>query len=516
MDDFPARLRAIADLKVAMMRDEGGRHEYDGAPADLSPDGVRDKLTRVGRGDRFADDHDEAHASVAEEGLRVEFGELELHRSNPLYHLDELDVMVYEREYAPEAERRAARERHLAEWPRVVDTALATLDRLSAPVAASLVDSARGLAAAVPADAPENVRTAALAAQRRLVEFLEKAAEHGDPSAALGGSALARLMGASEGLEADLGSLAEQADTERDRLKERLAETTARIDPGRDPMDVVRGLVRDHPDPDSVVTEAAKWTEHAIAFTRDRGLAPYPDGECEVRLSPESQRWAPAMLVWAAPGEPEGPSYYFVSPPDPAWSEQESAEWLEMFSPTTLPAISVHEVAPGHFSHGRAVRRAVGPVRRTLRSMSFVEGWAHYAEELCVDEGFGAYAEEAVGDGFSAAQFEAGVWIEALIRVTRLASAIGVHTGAITVEDAARRFAEDTPLAGPAALAEARRATIDPTYGRYTWGKLEILKLREEARQRWGSDYSLGRFHKAMLDLGAPPLGLLGTALERG
>ena len=134
------------------------------------------------------------------------------------------------------------------------------------------------------------------------------------------------------------------------------------------------------------------------------------------------------------------------------------------------------------------------------------EGWAHYGEELCVEEGFAA----------DDPRIAIGVWLEALVRVTRLACAIGVHTAGMTIADAARRFEADTHLSGQAALSEARRATFDPTYGRYTWGKLEILKLRERARKDWGTDFTLQRFHKAMLDLGSPPLGLLGTALDRG
>ena len=107
-------------------------------------------------------------------------------------------------------------------------------------------------------------------------------------------------------------------------------------------------------------------------------------------------------------------------------------------------------------------------------------------------------------------------WSRALIRVTRLACAIGVHTAGMTVQEGARRFESDTTLLGPAALAEARRATFDPTYGRYTWGKLEIMELREQARQKWGADFSLRRFHTALFDLGSPPLGLLQTAVDRG
>jgi uncharacterized protein (DUF885 family) len=91
-----------------------------------------------------------------------------------------------------------------------------------------------------------------------------------------------------------------------------------------------------------------------------------------------------------------------------------------------------------------------------------------------------------------------------------------VHTAGMSVEEGARRFEADTHIAGQAALAEAARATFDPTYGRYTWGKLEIVALRERARAAWGSGFSLPRFHAALLDLGSPPLGLLDTAVLRG
>jgi hypothetical protein len=302
----------------------------------------------------------------------------------------------------------------------------------------------------------------------------------------------------------DLGRLAERADAERDRLMARLTESCAELGfTGRSPLDVARELVRQHPGIDGVIDAARVGTERAIAFTREKDLVPYHDGECLVGIAPESRRWSMAMMSWAAPGEPDGPSWYHITPPDPSWPERDIEEWLEVFSETTLPAINVHEVAPGHFSHGRALRHARSDVRRTLMSMAFAEGWAHYGEELCVEEGF------APEDP----RFAIGVWLEALIRVTRLACAVGVHTGTMTVEEGARRFEADTHIAGPAALSEAARATFDPTYGRYTWGKLEILRLRERARAEWGAGFTLKRFHTAMLDLGSPPLGLLDRAL---
>ena len=103
--------------------------------------------------------------------------------------------------------------------------------------------------------------------------------------------------------------------------------------------------------------------------------------------------------------------------------------------------------------------------------------------------------------------------IEALVRVTRLVVAIGVHTGAMTIDEATEHFVTDAFLQGSAARSEATRAAWDPTYGRYTWGKLEIMALRDEAMARWGRRYSHRRFHDALMALGAPPLGLMGDIL---
>jgi hypothetical protein len=511
MSLFP-RLRAVCDLDVSEVREYAGRHEYDGKPQDLSPAGVRAGLAALAAardgGERVADAHDEAHLAAAEEHKRVTFAELELHRRNPLYHLGELDLACYDRDYAPQAERDAARAEHVAAWPRACDAAVESLDQVSAPVAQALLGGIRGLAAGL-GERP-GISAAAMAAARaahaRLVAHVERAAADGDPDPALGGPALTALMSSAEATPVDLGRLAEQADAERDRLHALLADGCARVDAGRPALDVARELVRDHPDGAGVIEAARHWTERALRFTRDHDLVPHHDGECLVGPAPESRRWSMAMMSWAAPGEPEGPSWYHITPPEESWPEREREEWLEVFSHTTLPGITVHEVAPGHFSHGRALRHLTSDVRRILQSSAFIEGWAHYSEELCVEEGF--------GDGDP--RIPVGIWLEALVRVTRLACAIGVHTAGMTIGDAARRFETDTHLSGPAALSEARRATFDPSYGRYTWGKLEILKLRERARKDWGAGFSLKRFHQAMLDLGSPPLGLLGTALDRG
>ncbi len=502
------RLRAVCDLMVPEVREYAGLHEYDGAVQDLSPAGVEAALEGLGQGDPLPDAHDEAHLSALETAMHTAFAVVEEHRRNPLVHLSNLDLACYDRQYAPAVVRAEARLAHLRRWPEAVAGALESLDRVPAPVAWALLRPARGLADGLDQfdGLDPEAAEAARSAHTRLVDRLEEAAASGPPEVALGSDVLARLMGDPEALPVDLDRLSGRASAERDRLIGLLREACGRLRPGSEPAALVPELVADHPGPDGIYEEARAQIAEATEFTLAADLLADPGGECLVGPAPPSRRWAMAMMSWSAPYEEEAPAWYYVNPPDPAWSEQEQEEWLSVFSRTTLPAITVHEVTPGHFAHGRMLRRLTSEVRRTLYSSAFVEGWAHYVEELMVEEGFRS----------DDPRFAIGVYVEALVRVTRLAVSIGIHTGAMPMAEAVSLFERDAFLKGPAAESEAWRASFDPTYGRYTWGKLEIMALRDEAAARWGRRYSHRRFHDALLGLGAPPLGLMGDALDAG
>ena len=232
---------------------------------------------------------------------------LELHRRNPILHLAALDLACYDRDYAPQQQRDEARAAHLA--------ALAGRDRRRDRDPGPGQRAGRGRAGRRHPRAgrwhPARAPTSGSARPRwprtpGWWSTSSRAAAEGDPDAALGPAALSAIMSSAEGMPVDLGRLSERADAERDRLTALLAESCARVDPGRPPLEVARELVRDHPDADGVIAAARHWTELAIAFTRDRDLVPYQDGECRVGLAPESRRWAMAMMSPAAPGEPDG------------------------------------------------------------------------------------------------------------------------------------------------------------------------------------------------------------------
>jgi Bacterial protein of unknown function (DUF885) len=504
MDD---RLRAVCALFMPSVREEGGVHAYDGTVSDLSPEGVRRALAALG-GPAYADPAIESHVAAFEKFARVWFGDLEFHRWNPDVHLRNLNLMLYERRYAPAPERRSARNRHLALWPDAVDMAVRSLDRLSQPTAAALVSSARVLAAQIPVSEPdEQVAERARQAIGRLTAHLQRAARDGDPDPAIGEKHLAALMTSAESLPFDCDRMRATAVAEAGRLTEMLTVACRRISPRDEPRDTVAALLADRPRTDEeIIASAWSVTQDLLAFCRDRDLMPYHDGELEMGLDPDAQGLYLANMRFCAPEEAECESTYHLTPPDWSWPQAEIDEWLKKFCPAVIGAISAHEVAPGHFLHFRALRHVTGLPRRILQSYTFAEGWGHYAEEVCVEEGFRA----------DDPRFEAGVCLEALARVVRLASSIGLHTGEMTVDDSARMFREVAYMPAPTARHEANRGLFDPMYGRYTWGKLVLRDARSRARQAWGSGYSLPRFHRGVLALGCPPIGLLGPALQDG
>jgi uncharacterized protein (DUF885 family) len=216
------------------------------------------------------------------------------------------------------------------------------------------------------------------------------------------------------------------------------------------PSRLIPELLRDHPGEEGIYAAAQETIDEATAFVTANDLLPPLGGVCEAGPAPPSRRWAAAMMYWTGPFEDDAPARYYVSPPDENWDDDARHEWLAVFSATLGPAVTVHEVTPGHFAHGRMLRQLVrGDVRRSLFSEAFVEGWAHYGEELMVDEGFRA------GDP----RFAIGVCLNALTGVTALAASLGIHRGTMSVDDATARFEADAFLLGPAARSEAARVT---------------------------------------------------------
>jgi uncharacterized protein (DUF885 family) len=143
-------------------------------------------------------------------------------------------------------------------------------------------------------------------------------------------------------------------------------------------------------------------------------------------------------------------------------------------------------------------------LQKIYGSYSFVEGWAHYVEEMMLEEGFASTDQARLG------QLE-----DALLRNCRFVASVGMHTEGMSVEQAEERFMRDCHIAKAEARAQAIRGTFDPGYFAYTLGKLEILQLRDEAKKKLGPKFSLQRFHDALLAQGSPPVALIREKVLR-
>jgi uncharacterized protein (DUF885 family) len=196
-------------------------------------------------------------------------------------------------------------------------------------------------------------------------------------------------------------------------------------------------------------------------------------------------------------------AFFNVTLPDKSWDKKQTEEYLEGFSKGTIISTATHEAFPGHYVQFLWVQRAPSKVRKLLGCSSNAEGWAHYSEQMMLDEGYGA------GD----LKLRLGQLQDALLRNARFIAGIQMHTGKMTVEEATEFFVKEGYQVRPVAEKEAKRGTSDPTYLVYTLGKLEILKLRDDYKKMKGGKYTLQGFHDAFLQQGFPPIKIVRKAL---
>ncbi len=328
----------------------------------------------------------------------------------------------------------------------------------------------------------------ALAAEAAAVAGrLREAAKKGGAGHALGPEKFLALLRVQEGFAGTLAEFREKG--ENDLAKNRAAYEAA-----------AAGLKPARPRAERLLAETAAMVERARAFVLERGLVTLAtDDTAGVRESPPFMRWNQAFLDASGPLDPARDAFYYVTLPDPTWPEKERLEYVPTYG--DIASTTTHEVYPGHFVQGRWLVRAPTRVQKMVASYSFVEGWAHYAEQMMVEEGFAA--------GGGAEEARRGQLADALLRDCRYVVAHGVHAGGMTVEAAEERFVRDCHQDRATARQQARRATFDPGYFAYTYGKLAILALRDEAKAALGPAFTLRRFHDEVLAHGQPPLGLL-------
>jgi len=510
-----------------------GLHAYDGRLQPVTPEALDARLRTVRQREdslrrlppealspRQALDREVLLAALERE--RFELEDLRTYQRNPLVYADALDVTLYvKRRYAPADRRAEALAEHLRQLVGFLEQARRNLEPdCPRPYVATALEMFAGgleflrdhLPSAVQ-DVSPAVRTRLEAAHGPAVEavaafarFLrEELLPRAPEDFALGPDRYRRMLWAGERVDQDLEGLRRRAEEELERLREELAAAARAVDPHLPPEEVVRALGREHPDEAELVPTVERILRELRGFLREHPVVTVPEpADCRVEPTPPFLRWAFALMDTAGPFEEEDvDSFYYVTLPDPAWPQEEKEAWLSRFDVHTLRTTSVHEAYPGHHVHFLRLRHVPSRAAKALTSYAFVEGWAHYCEEMMLECGY--------GDGDP--KLRVAQLVEAVVRAVRFRASLGLHTEGWTVEEAARRFVQDAYLEPLPARKEAERGTFDPGYLSYTLGKILLKELRADCERAWGSGFRLKDFHDRLLDLGAPPVPLARRAL---
>ena len=304
-----------------------------------------------------------------------------------------------------------------------------------------------------------------------------------------------------EGLTVGAARLLDIAMRELRNTQEEFRRVASRVN-GGDPLAAWQKTKADHPAAGQLVPVAQQQLDELIDFIKRQRIISVPEGApVAVRPTPRFYRWTAASMWTPGPFEAKPlRAFYYITDVDPSWTAEKQDEHLRDFNYGALWAISIHEVFPGHFLHYQHLRQIDSTLRKSIlfSSLAFVEGWAHYCEQMMIDEGF---RKNDTG-------VRLGQLAEALIRLCRCIVGIRLHCEDMSVEQAVRFFREEAFLEEPSARREAERGTFDPSYILYSAGKLMLLKLREDYKTRAEGKFSLREFHDTLLGNGTVPIWL--------
>jgi uncharacterized protein (DUF885 family) len=276
----------------------------------------------------------------------------------------------------------------------------------------------------------------------------------------------------------------------------------AQIDPKKSPEQIQSELQQDHPEPGRLLQTFRDDLVGIRQYIVDKQIVTIPSP-----VAPIVEETPPFMraLTFASMDTP-GPyetvakeAFFNVTLPEPDWPKEKTESFMGQFNRETMIAVAVHEVYPGHYVQFLWLPSVPSKVRKLLGCGSNAEGWAHYGEQMMLDEGYGN------GDP----KLRLGQLQDALLRNARYIVGISMHTGKMTFDDAVQFFQKEGYQPRSVAEVEAKRGTSDPTYLVYTLGKLEIMKLREDYKQKMRGSFSLQKFHDTFLQQGFPPIKIV-------
>jgi uncharacterized protein (DUF885 family) len=525
VDDYLAYLYEVLPTQASL----DGVHLHDDLLEDLSRPAIEANVRALSGFSRRLNQIDSSLLSPTEQvehrivGANIEsrMYELEAIRTwdrNPQIYSDALGMSLAGQAlfaYSPEAERARRVASKLRQVPRLVQAARENIKETPGIFVKVGLEAWRGALKFIESELPRafstlddlhilgdlaDTSTEAAGAISSYLEYLETdLAPRAKASFRLGRERFEQKLKTEEGITLSADRLLTIALRELHEVQEEFRSVASRLD-GGDPLDVWRRAKEDHPAPGTLVSVAQSHLQELEAFLQRQAIVTVPTGEpVVVAPTPEFFRWAFASMWTPGPFETKpSRAYYYLTDVDRSWPPERQKEHLRDFNLPTLWSISIHEVYPGHFLQAQHSRQVESKVRRStlLASNAFVEGWAHYCEQMMMEAGFRR------GD----ATLRLGQLAESLVRLARFVVGIRLHCEDLSVEQGMRFFRDEAFLEEATARREAERGTFDPGYIVYSLGKLMMLKLRHDYQEQLDGKFSLRTFHDAVLAQGTAPL----------
>ena len=323
---------------------------------------------------------------------------------------------------------------------------------------------------------------------------------------AIGAEAFSKKLAYEEMVDLPLERLLQIGEANLELDYREFVETAGKVQSSTSPAAVMASLSKEHPSADRLIPATRQTLAGIRKFLVDKRIITLPnDNLPQVQETPPYARNG-SFASMDSPGAYEtkaDEAFYYVTPPEKEWDSKHVEEHLRLYNRPVMDIITIHEAFPGHFTQFLYSRQYPTKIRKLLYASSNAEGWAHYSEQMMVDEGFGNQDPK-----LKLAQLS-----EALLRDCRYVAGIKMHTQGMTVEQATKLFMEKGFQERANAFEEARRGAYNPTYLYYTLGKLQIYKLRQDYKIAKGPEYSLQNFHDAFIKVGPLPIKLVRKVL---
>lgn len=339
----------------------------------------------------------------------------------------------------------------------------------------------------------------------------------------LGADIYRKKLAYDEMVDIPLDRLLQVALDDLHRNQAEFARVAKEVDPTKSPQEVLAELATIHPAPDKLLDAFHNTFDSLIAFIRAHNIITIPSD-----VQPTLEETPPFMRATTfASMDPPGPfethstkALFNVTLPEKTWLAPHVAEHMASFNVGTIISTSVHEAYPGHYVQFLWQNQFPSKIRKIIWTNSNVEGWAHYTEQMMLDEGYAAPPPNATPEQVRESKLiRLGQLQDALLRDARFVNAIKLHTGLAelnqqwTIEQSVDFFVKEGFQSRSVGMVETKRGTADATYLYYTLGKLEIMKLREDLKKKQGSAFNLQNFHDSLMRQGPVPIKVIRKAM---